>query len=224
MTRILHWLFLLSLLPVAAAAGDLDLLVRHQVVSVGADGVTREVRFSERVHRRRDLVWVERVIPPAARHDHVSDPKAHAGEHDHADLAAAARWLTRSDDGAVRVRLVDRPGRALIDVPPAEYENVGFDGQWDGAYHLLDPHRLATMQPSPRKAPAGCRWYEAVASDSVVRVLWDEAAAYPRRVESSGRSGTVRKAMVAEVVPAPATAPWERLSGYRGREYSDYLD
>lgn len=222
--RLARLLFLFSLLPAAAAAataGDLDLLVRHEVVSVGTDGVTRQARFSERVHRRQDLVWVERVLPEAARHPADAHP---AEAHDHPDLAAAPRWLTRSDHGAMRVRLVDRPGRALIDVPPAEYENIGFDGKWDNAYHLLDPRRLAAMRPTTRQAPPGCRWYEAESGDSRLRVLWDEGRAFPRRVESSNRAGTAVKTMEASIVPAPATPPWERLAGYRGKEYSDYLD
>ena len=45
---------------------SLDLMVRHTSVSLGADGVKRTAEFSERVHRRPQMVWIERVIPPHA--------------------------------------------------------------------------------------------------------------------------------------------------------------
>lgn len=200
-----------------AAPPDLNLLVRHEISELGADGVTRNLSFQERVYRRAGLVWVERVVPAAA---HRADEHAHGGhEHKHMDLAAAARWITRDDGQAPRLRLVNAHDRVVVAVPEAEYANVGFDGNWENAVHLLDPRQLKGMRAE------GGGWYESAGAERVVRVLWDARAEVPRRVESTARAGNSRRLMVAEPIPAPRNPPWLRVgSSYQQKEYSDYLD
>ncbi len=209
-------------LTARAAEPDLNLLVEHDVSEVGADGVTRTMHFQERIYRRENLVWIERVLPEGAHR-----PEAHAGggaEHKHLDLAAAARWITLEAGRVVRVRLVVAHDRAVVEVPAAEYGNIGFDGSWENAYHLLDPRRLQAMKPATGEAPAGARWYQATGGRQTVRVLWDERARIPRRVESSDAAGTSRARMSAREVAGPSTPPWSALGGYQQKVYSDYLD
>lgn len=200
-----------------AAPADLNLLVKHDITEIGADGVTRNIRFQERVYRRNGLVWVERVLPAEA---HRGEDHAQGGhDHKHMDLAASARWITQDKGQGVRIRLVNHHDRVVIDVPAAEYANVGFDGSWENAWHLLDPRQLKDM----RVKSGGL--YEKAGNGNTVRVLWDSKAEIPRRVESANKSGTSRKIMVAEDIPAPRKTPWEGLgSGYQQKEYSDYLD
>ena len=52
-----------------AAPPDLNLLVKHHMTELGADGVTRTVSFAERVYRRDGMVWIERVLPPEAHRE-----------------------------------------------------------------------------------------------------------------------------------------------------------
>ena len=207
-----------------APGSDLDLLVRHETRTLGADGVTRTTSFSERIHRRADMVWIERGLPtrlPAASHDHGAhalDAAAHG--HSHAGVATAARWIARGADGQVSVRLVDAAMRAVIDVPPAEYANVGFDGSWAGTRHLLDPQMLATMRQVG--ASAGVRRYEARRGDTRVSIVWDVAGAFPRQVEAVDANG-LRRTQVTASAPGRAR-PWENLAGWRRMDYSDLLD
>ena len=209
-------------LAAEAADLDLDLLVEHHLTELGADGITRTIQFQERVHRRQNLVWVERVIPEGAH-----DAAAHAeGGHDHKhlDLAAAARWITLEGGKVVKVRLVNAHDRVVIDVPPAEFGDVGFDGSWENAFHLLDPRQLQAMKPAAGEAPPGTRWYQVVNGGRTVRVLWDDRAGIPRRVQSSDATGTSRKSMSARDVAAPRAAPWNGLAGFQQKVYSDFLD
>jgi hypothetical protein len=167
------------------------------------------------------MVWIERVLPASAQ-----EPGAHAaGGHDqkHMDLAAAARWITL-EGGLVRVRLVNLHDRVVVEVPAAEYGEIGFDGSWENAWHLLDPSQLRTMKAGPLGAGAGTRWYQATAGAQTVRVLWDERARIPRRVESASAAGTSRKQMSASAAAAPKQPPWRALDGFQEKTWSDYLD
>lgn len=206
----------------AAQAEDLALRIDHEMVSVGADGITRISRFSERLTRRDSQSWNARILPPGAHED--ADHQAGGKEHKHMDVSAAARWVTRSDDGKLRVRLVNPHERVIVDVAPVDYANIGFDGQWSTASTLVDPQQIKRMKPLTRQAPTGSRWYEGGGRNMKIQVLWDENAHYPRRIESSNTNGTQRASLSATREPMPSTLPWTQLTGYAQKEYSDLLD
>ncbi|MBS1161206.1 MAG: hypothetical protein H6R15_3625 [Proteobacteria bacterium] len=205
-------------LAAAAPAPDVNLLVEHEITEKTSDGVTRQLHYAERVYRRAGLVWIERVLPPGA---HDAAEHAHGDhEHKHLDLAAAAKLITLDADKLARIKLVNTHDKVVINVPSAEYGNVGFDGSWENAVHLLDPKQLKTMQPIAGKAQN----YQLKRADTTVRVAWDAAGEFPRQVESGNASGTRHKLMRVRQTSAPATTPWTTLQGYAQKEYSDYLD
>ncbi len=205
-----------------AATTNLNLLVEHDISEVGADGVTRSIHFQERVYRRDHMVWIERVIP--ANVQEASEHAEGGHEHKHLDLAGAALWVALEGGKVLNVRLVNAHDKEVISVPAAEYGNVGFDGSWENAWHLLDPRQLKSMKPLTATAPAGMRWYETASGNRSIRVLWDERAAIPRSVMSDSKSGTARKRMTAKNIAAPRGEPWAVLGSYKQKEYSDYLD
>lgn len=202
----------------AAPASDVNLLVEHDITELTGDGVTRKLHFQERVYRRANLVWVERVLPAGA---HQATDHAQGGhDHKHIDLAAAARLITLEPNKSLNVRLVNAHDRVVINVPPAEYGNIGFDGNWANAWHLLDPKQLKAMSPVGGRGP----WYQLKKGDTTVRVAWDQSGEFPRRVESANASGSHRKLMVVSDLPAPKQLPWTKIQGFAQKEYSDYLD
>jgi len=208
-------------LSTAAVAQDLALRIEHESVTLGADGVTRIARFSERLVRRDANAWLARVLPPGAHE--AADHQAGGQGHKHMDVAAASRWVQRGDDGRLRVRIVDAHERKVVDVGAPDYANIGFDGRWATASQLLDPAQLGRMKRSDRAAPAGARWYEGASPGGAkVQLLWDEQGQYPRRIESS--QGSSRSTMATTREAMPATLPWTALSGYAQKEYSDLLD
>lgn len=214
---------LLAAAPWAAAQAtgsgpSLDLLVRHTSVSLGADGVKRTAEFSERVHRRPQMVWIERVIPPHA-HSEEEHAKGHKA-HKHLDVAAAARWITRDEHGETRLRLVSAEDKVVIDIARTDYGNVGFDGAWPAAWHLIDP---AVLQQLKAAAPVGdTTTYTRQDANGRLTVVWNHKLMVPVSVESSGPQGS-RKTVV-QTIAAPANPPWTRLDGYGKKDYSDYLD
>lgn len=213
---------LLGASAAATAADDLALRIEHDSTVIGADGVTRNVRFAERLIRRDAQSWLARVLPPGAHEEaeHTTGAKGHK----HMDTAAATRWVTRAPDGKLKVRLVNDHDRMIVDIAPVDYANIGFDGRWSTAAQLIDPEQIRQMKPFARSAPAGTRWYESGTPDARVQVLWDEKDKYPRRIESSNAAGTRRSVLNATREALPAVLPWTRLDGYALKEYSDLLD
>lgn len=205
----------------AAHGGDLALRVEHEMTTVGEDGVTRTVRFAERLVRRDSESWVARVVPAVAHDD--DEHRAGGREHKHMDISAASRWVTRRPDGTLQVRIVDDHRRVVFEVGKTDFANIGFDGRWTTANQLLDPQQVQRMKPSARHAPPGARWFE-VQGATRVSVLWDEQEQYPRRIESGNAAGTRRSTLVAFREAMPSQMPWTRLEGFQQRDYSDLLD
>lgn len=201
-----------------ALAQDADLLVRHVIVSAGGDGIKRTTEFSERVVRRQDQVWIERIVPPGwhAGHEHAAGDQAHK----HLDMAVAARWLQRDKAGKPALRLASAEDKVLVDIAPTDYGNVGFDGSWTAAYHLIDPASLKKLKAVG--TTGDLTTYTSKEKDRTLKVVWNDRLQYPVLVESSSGPSS-RKTMV-QARPAGAALPWDATKGYQRKDYSDYLD
>ncbi|PQA79943.1 hypothetical protein C5F52_27465 [Limnohabitans sp. TS-CS-82] len=212
----------LACMGAAQAAPDVSLEVTHQSSVLGADGIKRSSVFSERVVRQGDTVWIERVMPAGAHQedDHAKAKVGAAKDHKHADLSAATRWIQRLPDGKLKFRLVAMHDKVVVNVPPAEYATVGFDGAWLAAYHLIDPAVLKTMKASESTSQG--QWYESAKNGNKVRVLWDAKREMPLQVVSQGPNGS-RSTMV-KVLGSVVKNPWDTANKFVQKDYSDFLD
>ncbi|WP_211473708.1 hypothetical protein [Collimonas humicola] len=215
-----------SLMPVAMAAEnvggpDQNLQVRHYAMTIGRDGVKRETTFTERVYRRNDQVWTERLIAgeSADAHDHGDD---HSG-HSHPDAGSSPMWVRRLADGTLDARLIERHQRRSIKVDSQYYGNIGFNGSWGSTFFLSDPQSLKSMR-AIGAVKDGVQQYESKRGDLTVRVSWDVNGRYPRRVESLDAHGKARRETLVSVIEAPKVLPWNTLAGYAEIDYSDLLD
>ena len=204
---------------------DVALLVRHLDVTNGADGVKHTIEFSERFYRRGGTVWIERVLPTAsasaASHQaHEQPGDVHDHEHRHLNVATAARWITRGSDGNAELRLVSVQDAVVVGLTKVDWSNVGFDGSWAAASHLVDPAQLARMKTVRTDADTTTL----VRDDAGGRltVVRDSGAGVPIRVETVDARG-VRKPTT-ERLPMPAVMPWSITATFDKKDYADYLD
>jgi hypothetical protein len=213
-------LALLSHMPVALAAVealDQNLQVQHYSMVLGRDGVKRETTFTERLYRRNDQVWTERLIASEAAGEHD-----HSG-HNHPDAGSSPMWVRRQADGSLDARLIERHQRRIVKVDSQYYGNIGFNGNWGSTFYLSDPQSLKNMRAAgPVKD--GIQMYESKRGELTVRVSWDVKGQYPRRVESFDAHGLTRRQTLVSVIAAPPVLPWKTLAGYAEIDYSDLLD
>lgn len=238
-------LLALALAGSAHAGADLDLRITRYSKVVTAEGVTREARYEETMLRRAGHVWTARVLPGSAHghghgHEGEQEPAHGGGREEAAAHRVAARksvghkhfnpvTLPRHvamEGGRLRLAYVDAHAKEVIAIPPGEFDNVGFDGSWDHAYHLLDTKGLQAMAVSKRPSPVpGARWRERERDGLYERVLWDDRQQIPLVIESGDRAGTFYNRTELKVVAGVTRdLPWLKLKGYAQREYADYLD
>jgi hypothetical protein len=210
----------LMLLPDALAvanAPDQNLQVRHYAMVLGRDGVKRETTFTERLYRRNDQVWIERLIGSEA-----ADKPDHSG-HGHPDAGSSPMWVRRHADGSLDARLIERHQRRTVKVDSQYYGNIGFNGSWGSTFYLSDPQSLQKMRVlGPVKD--GVQEYESKLGGLTVRVSWDVKGQYPRRVASVDAHEHARRETLVSLIEAPKVLPWKTLAGYAEIDYSDLLD
>ena len=201
-----------------AIAQNVDLLVTHTTIAAGADGIKRSTEFSERMVRRENQVWVERVVPESW---HSASEHAHADKaHKHLDVAVAARWITQDNAGKLRVRLASKEDKVLVDVDKTDFANIDFDGSWLAAYHLIDPAALKAMKLAGTKGDLTT--YLSADKARQVKVVWNDRLKIPVLVESV--SGASSKKTVVEIKTPGKALPWLATQQYTRKDYSDYLD
>lgn len=208
-----------ALLPWShAQAQDANLLVKHWTRTTGSDGITRTTEYSERVYRRASQLWVERVLPAGAHS--VADHAKAGADHRHIDASTAARWISREADGTLRVRLVPPHDGVVVEVTKTDYANIGFDGSWDAAWHLMDPAALKRLE---RHASNGdLVRYDAKSAEQAIEVVWSQRAGHPISVLST--AGSTQRKTTVQAIAQPKVAPWDQLGKLNRKDYSDYLD
>ena len=212
----------------AVALPDVDAIVSYQTRQVLASGVERQERWQERLVRRGDRVWTERVLPRAARAAHGHESPAEHAAHKHFDFESAARLVSQGAGGAVELQYVDTRRRVVVNVPKAEFGAVGFDGRWDAAASIVPPAVVAGMpllRGTPRVAGSGNVWHVEKDGEWSHRVLWSVDRRIALRVESARLDGSVRRVVTVEPAkPGSAGAPWADTAAYAQKEYDDFMD
>ncbi len=207
----------LTSLACSVHAQNLELLIQHQSTSMGADGVERSSAFSERMTRSNDQIWIHRVIPANAPDEH-----AHAGEkeHKHLEWQTAVRWISKEPNGAVKLRLVPRDEKFIVNVSKTDFENVGFAGSWSGSWNLMDPAVLKRMTLVSTKGDF--KTYKTFDKGRQVDVVWNTKLDIPMSVES--KDATSRNKTTVKLLAVSKAQPWDALKGYQSKDYTDYLD
>jgi len=214
---------LLLAAPLAQAAGlpDAAALISVEQHVVGADGVTKDVRYQDRWLRSDGHIWRERVVPANAQRE-----SAHAG-HDHhkLDFSTAAMHVWRDNKGQPQLAMVRRDEREQIRVGQPDCAQAGFDGSWETAATLFDARALTQLKRLNQASPVpGAVWYGQQDKQRYLRVLWSPERQLALRIESGALNGSDSRLVTVKPQPLPAKRPWQDTAGYKQRDYMDLLD
>lgn len=209
-------------------APDIALEVTHRSASAGTDGVKRTLEFTEHVVRRGNTVWIERVMPNH-KDEHV-DAQASARiekmaqQHEHPDLSAATRWIEHDPNGKTSLKLVLAHDQMVVNIAPAEYGTVGFDGSWMIACHLIDPAVLSKLEAADKTSDG--LWYvsSALQKNGRLRVLWNAQLQVPMQVEFTSGNGDTTRSTSVRILKETQSSPWLATKKYQVKDYTDFLD
>ena len=130
----------------------------------------------------------------------------------------------RNPDNQIKFCFVREDDKKIIEPRISEYGTLGFDGEWETAYYLVNRAALKKMTELKRAAPEGAKWYQKQDAYQFTRILWDEKKEIPLAIESGKLDGTANNKITLAITPFPATMPWNSLKGYQTIAYEDLLD
>ncbi|RYY73407.1 MAG: hypothetical protein EOO52_18580 [Gammaproteobacteria bacterium] len=202
-------------------AQPLSAIMTFESMTVTSEGVKKQTQFQEKFIRDTNVVWTERIIAKApTKHTH-SDDEGHG--HD-LNFATAAKWIVRDTSNQTKFRFVRTSQKIIIEPRPTEYETLGFNGDWESAYYLLNRDALKKMTILNLTVPKGATWYEKKNAEEFTRVLWDEVNEIPLSIESGRLDGTMDNKITIRITSVPAALPWEKSANYQTIAYEDLLD
>lgn len=221
--------------PAAPSGPALDLDIEYYTKVLTPEGVTREARYRETMLRRPGHVWVARILPKGGvglKDGEHSDNKnsqsaPRQGGAGHAEFNYVVNpHHVMFDGNKVKIDYIDTHDKAVVAIPASEYANVNFDGSWENAFFLVDPKQVKAIPLSQRSSTvAGAQWHEREKNGIFERVLWDEKRRIPLVIESGDKALTFYRRVDVTAHAAQVTnLPWQNLSGYSQKEFSDYLD
>lgn len=195
-------------------------------MTITAEGVKKQTQFQERFIRDNNTVWSERIIPKSvALNDAESTHHTDEQEHEHnLNFATAGKWLVRNVDKQIKFSFVREHDKKIIEPRASEYGTLGFDGEWETAYYLVNRAALKKMATLKRTAPDGAQWYQKQDTHQFTRILWDEKKEIPLTIESGKFDGTTSNKITLTITPTPTKMPWTTLAGYQTIDYEDLLD
>ncbi len=209
-----------------ALAQPLSAVMTFESMTITAEGVTKQTQFQEHFIRDNNTVWSERIIPKTVVHtDTQQDHHVDEQEHEHnLNFATAGKWLVRGSDNQIKFSFVREEDKKIIEPRVSEYGTLGFDGEWETAYYIVNRAVLKKMTELKRAAPTGAKWYQKQDSQQFTRILWDEQKQIPLIIESGKIDGTASNKITLAITPAPTKMPWNTLAGYQTIAYEDLLD
>lgn len=204
--------------PAPGAEPPVAALVTREEEGVGADGVFHLTRYQERLVRAEGRVWTRRVLD--AR---VTSAGAHEDRRHFHDWEVVPHVVRREPSGALGLELLLEDAR--VEVPPGEFDSVGFTPDWSEAASLVPARWVGAMRPlEGRAAPRGARWLEHREAGVYVRVLWSDALALALEVESGRDDGSRARRLKLQLEPLPSPLPWAGTERLVTRDISDYRD
>ena len=222
--------------PTGAPAADLDLNIQYYSRVLTPEGVTREIRYEEKMLRRPGHVWVTRVLQKNLHDRHKYEI---GDQNDKQDVALKTKGHVQKnfnyvvlarhvilENNKLRVEFINAHDKESVAIPVSEYDNVNFDGSWENAFYLLDPRVVNAMPLSARSSSVpGTRWREREEKGLFQRVLWNDQKQIPHIIESGDKASTFyRRVEVKLQTSLSRDVPWQTLKGYAQKEYADFLD
>lgn len=213
-------LIILLSLPFTATATPLSAIMTFESKALTADGVKKQTYFQERFIRDNNVVWSERIVPLVVHHSPED-----AEEHEHnLNFATAGKWISRTADNQINFAFVRENEKKIIQPRVSEYGTLGFNGEWETAFYLVNRASLKNMTPTQKGATEGTQWYEKKDANYITRILWDNKKEIALSIETAKLDGTMSNKITLRLTAAPKSLPWNNLQSYQTVAYEDLLD
>lgn len=227
-------LFVFSLSVVSPLVWSADeYRIDYQIERLDVHGVTTIQKYSEKMIRDEQNIWIERLNTQAHAieangHRQTNDPTK-SEIHGHPSFDSAIQWMQNKD--AVKKQTIVNQFQHFYILPDekmrvqlhdVDQEMLGMKNCWRCEYSLINPDILKILQPVKREAQL--QHYQIHSAGQMLNITWNAQDHIVQRYEllkpAQGYSKTFTVRKISQNVPTP----WTQTEKYSERDYADFSD
>ncbi|WOE42588.1 hypothetical protein [Acinetobacter chinensis] len=207
--------------------------IDYQIERLDANGVTTIQKYSEKMIRDAQNIWIERLntqtyADRAHTHGNAQE-SARTAPHEHVSFDSAIQWMQRKDVGeqANTASLFQRfyilPDEKMrVQLQDVDQEMLGLKSCWRCEYSLIHPDilkRAQLIQRDPESAH-----YQIRSAGQTLNIIWNELDQLVQKYELLKPASGYTKTFTVRKIDQQVAAPWTQTEKYSERDYADFSD
>lgn len=206
--------------------------IDYQIERLDANGVTTIQKYSEKMIRDVQNIWIERLNTQTHADEAQTHSNAHVSAkdtHQHASFDSAIQWMQRKD--AVEPVNVASPFQRFYILPDekmrvqlqdVDQEMLGLKNCWRCEYSLIHPDilkRAQLIQRDPKLAH-----YQIRSAEQTLNIIWNEQDQLVQKYELLKPTSGYAKTFTVRKIDQHVATPWTQTDKYSERDYADFSD
>ncbi|MEN3967949.1 hypothetical protein GBN93_05205 [Acinetobacter johnsonii] len=207
--------------------------IDYQIERLDANGVTTIQKYSEKIIRDAQNIWIERLNTQThadKAHTHSNTQvSAKTDAHEHASFDHAIQWMQRKDVvGQVNVaspfqRFYILPDEKMrVQLQDVDQEMLGLKNCWRCEYSLIHPDILKQaqlIQHDPKLVH-----YQIRSAGQTLNIIWNEQDQLVQKYELLKPTSGYAKTFTVRKIGQHVATPWTQTEKYSERDYADFSD
>ena len=211
----------LSPLAWSAEAYQID----YQIERLDTNGVTTIQKYSEKMIRDVQNIWIERLNTQA--HDqHQAHESNEAVGDEHTSFYSAIQWIKHVDEAMAEnqfQRFYILPDEKMrVELHDVDQEMLGMKNCWRCEYSLIHPDilkRAQLIQRDPKLAH-----YQIRSAGQTLNIIWNEQDQLVQKYELLKPMSGYAKTFTVRKIDQHVATPWIQTEKYSERDYADFSD
>ena len=207
--------------------------IDYQIERLDANGVTTIQKYSEKMIRDAQNIWIERLNTQT----HADEPQTHSNAHvsaktdthEHESFDSAIQWMQRKD--VVGQANVESPFQRFYILPDekmrvqlqdVDQEMLGMKNCWRCEYSLIHPDilkRAQLIQRDPKLVH-----YQIRSAGQTLNIIWSEQDQLVQKYELLKPTSGYAKTFTVRKIGQHVATPWTQTEKYSERDYADFSD
>ena len=207
--------------------------IDYQIERLNANGVTTIQKYSEKIIRDEQNIWIERLNTQT----HADEAQTHSNTqvsaktdtHEHASFDSAIQWMQRKD--VVGQENVASPFQRFYILPDekmrvqlqdVDQEMLGLKNCWRCEYSLIHPDILKRAQLIQRDSKLA--HYQIRSAEQMLNIIWNEQDQLVQKYELLKPMSGYAKTFTVRKIDQHVATPWIQTEKYSERDYADFSD
>ena len=207
--------------------------IDYQIERLNANGVTTIQKYSEKIIRDEQNIWIERLNTQT----HADEAQTHSNTqvsaktdtHEHASFDSAIQWMQRKD--VVGQENVASPFQRFYILPDekmrvqlqdVDQEMLGLKNCWRCEYSLIHPDILKRAQLIQRDSKLA--HYQIRSAGQTLNIIWNEQDQLVQKYELLKPMSGYAKTFTVRKIDQHVATPWIQTEKYSERDYADFSD